>query len=197
MTVRQPTAERRKQIAEAALSIIAEQGLGKFTTAAVAASVGLSDGALFRHFKSKGAIVLAVIQAVEARLFDGPPSTEGSPLARLESFVCGRIRVLAKNPAIMRLIFSDQLIQASGEEGIALVRRMQMRSFAYIRDRLFEAQDAGLLKEGLSPDHLSIIVYGTIFGVSNRPVYEAAISPEVVQALPNEIWSSLALMIRR
>jgi AcrR family transcriptional regulator len=197
VTVRQPGSERRRQIAEAALSIIAERGLGKFTTAAVAASVGLSDGALFRHFKSKGDIVFAVIPAVEARLFDGPLSTEGDPLARLESFVCGRIRVLAKNPAIMRLIFSDQLIQASGDEGIALVRRMQRRSFAYIRDRLFEAHDASLLKEGLSPDHLSIIVYGTIFGVSNRPIYEGAISPEVVQTLPGEIWSSLSLMFKR
>ena len=36
MTVRQPTEERRRQIADAALKIIAEQGLGRFTTQAIA-----------------------------------------------------------------------------------------------------------------------------------------------------------------
>lgn len=197
MTVRQPTEERRRQIADAALTLIAERGLGKFTTAAVASLVGLSDGALFRHFKNKRAIVLAVIQSIEDRLFEGPLPSDGDPLDRLEAFVRRRVRLLVDNPSIMRLVFSEQLVQASGDEGNALVRRMQKRSIGFIRDRLLEAEAAGLLREGLSADHLTIVVYGSIFGVCYRSVYEDELPKDIVRDLPGDIWLTLDTLIRR
>lgn len=70
MSSRQTSDARRRQIAEAALSVIAEDGLARFTSAAIARKVGVTDGALFRHFADKDAIVLAAIDRVEEILFD-------------------------------------------------------------------------------------------------------------------------------
>ena len=53
----QRSAVRRQQIADAALEVIAELGLRGFTTQAVAARVGITDGTIFRHFKDKQEIV--------------------------------------------------------------------------------------------------------------------------------------------
>ena len=50
MAKRMPTLVRREQIAEAALTLLAEQGLGGLTARNVAKAVGLTAPALYRHF---------------------------------------------------------------------------------------------------------------------------------------------------
>ena len=77
---RKPGADRRREIADAALRVIAEHGLGRFTALAVAEAVGLTDAALFRHFASMDAIVLGAIDRVEEHLFEGFPPEGADPL---------------------------------------------------------------------------------------------------------------------
>ena len=60
---RKPADDRRREIADAALRVIADHGLGRFTAVAMAREVGLTDAALFRHFPSKEAIVLDLQEA--------------------------------------------------------------------------------------------------------------------------------------
>ena len=53
---------RRDQIAEAALSLVASEGLRRLSVAAVAQRVGLVPSGLYRHFKSKDEILKAVME---------------------------------------------------------------------------------------------------------------------------------------
>ena len=55
--VRKPSAERRVEIAQAVLRIIGEQGITSFTTTALAKEIGVTSGALFRHFASRDEIL--------------------------------------------------------------------------------------------------------------------------------------------
>ena len=59
---------RRLQIAEAALRTLVEDGVDGFTTRAVAARVGITDGTVFRHFANKVEIVLAAMDMLEAEI---------------------------------------------------------------------------------------------------------------------------------
>ena len=59
---------RRQQIAEAALSLVADRGLSRLSIAAVARRVGLVPSGIYRHFKSKDEMLLAVLDRMEARL---------------------------------------------------------------------------------------------------------------------------------
>ena len=193
---RQPTEERKQQIAQAALKIIAEQGLGKFTTSAIAKEVGLSDGALFRHFKSKQDIVLAAIEAIEGMFFKGFPPQEEDPLERLGSLIRQRLSFLIKHPFLVRLIFSKQLSQASGKKGRDRVSQMQARTIEFIRDCLKEAEEKEMVREDLSVDDLTIIVFGSVFGAANRDLYENILSGSA-KNIPDRLWSTLEILIRR
>ena len=197
MNERQPTEERRKQIALAALKIIAEQGLGKFTTSAIAKEVGLTDGALFRHFQSKEEIVLAIIDHIEERLFQGFPPQGKDPLERLGALIRRRLDFLSDNPFLVRLIFSEQLAQASGEQGVQKVREMQTRTIAFIRSSLDEAGKSGLIRDDLSVDDLTVIVHGAVFGAANRHLYENIIPRAAVKTLSKRLWPTLETLIRR
>src|SRR5512133_4391892 len=91
---RRPAEDRRREIADAALRVIAEQGLGRFTALAIAREVGVSDAALFRHFPSKEAIVLAAIARVEEHLLAHLPADEGDPIDRLGRFFEARVAAI-------------------------------------------------------------------------------------------------------
>jgi len=60
--------ERREQIVAATVAIIAERGLHGWKTAELAARVGLSEPALFRHFRDKQAILAAAVRQEAAAL---------------------------------------------------------------------------------------------------------------------------------
>ena len=139
MTVRQPTEERRRQIADAALKVIAERGLGRFTTQAIAAEIGVTDATLFRHFASKEDIVLAALDRVEERLFAGFPPEDPDPLVRLERFFRFRASLVAANPVIARLAFSEELPHAAGPRGAQQVESWKQRSLDFIVSCVDEA----------------------------------------------------------
>jgi AcrR family transcriptional regulator len=165
MTVRQPTEARRIQIADAALKVIAEQGLGRFTTQAIAAEIGITDGTLFRHFASKEDIVLAALDRVEERLFEGFPPEDPDPLARLERFFRFRAALVGANPIIARLAFSEELPHAAGPRGAAQVKRWKDRSLDFVVSCVDEASAQGRLPAGLPTRELGVLVLGTLLAL--------------------------------
>jgi AcrR family transcriptional regulator len=65
--VRKPQAERREEIVDAALRLLGEVGLEGTTATRIAEAVGLTPGALYRHFDSRDAIVRAANEAASSR----------------------------------------------------------------------------------------------------------------------------------
>src|SRR3546814_3919484 len=63
-----PADERRAATVEAVVGLAAEQNPSDITTTAIAQRMGLTQGALFRHFPTKDAILQAVMSWVTERL---------------------------------------------------------------------------------------------------------------------------------
>ena len=165
MTVRQPTEARRSQIADAALKVIDEQGLGRFTTQAIAAEVGITDGTLFRHFGSKEEIVMAALDRVEERLFQDFPPDDPDPLLRLERFFRFRAGLVSQNPVIARLAFSDELPHAAGERGAAQVRQWKERSLDFVVACVDEAAAQGRIPPGLPTREAAMMILGVLMAL--------------------------------
>ncbi len=55
--VRKSQAERREEILDATLELLGEYGLEGTTVSRIAAAVGLTPGALYRHFESRAALI--------------------------------------------------------------------------------------------------------------------------------------------
>jgi len=192
MTARKPAGSRRREIADAALQVIADQGLARFTSLAIARAVGVSDAALFRHFASKDAIVMAVIDRVEEILFAGFPPAEADPIERLGAFFRQRIEVIRENPGVARLVGSEQLAQAAPPEGVARVAGYRRRSQSFVRGCLSEAHRRGLLAEGLGPEEAAVLVLGALLALAHaRP------APRPPAQLPERVWSALERLLRR
>ena len=63
-----PAEERRAATVEAVVELAAEQNPSDITTTAIAQRMGLTQGALFRHFPTKDAILESVMDWVAERL---------------------------------------------------------------------------------------------------------------------------------
>ncbi|HZY04219.1 MAG TPA: TetR/AcrR family transcriptional regulator [Anaeromyxobacteraceae bacterium] len=193
MTARKPAGSRRREIADAALKVIAEQGLARFTSLAIAREVGVSDAALFRHFPTKEAMVLAAIDRVEQVLFQGFPPAGADPIDRLGTFFRQRIEVIRKNPGVALLVGSEQLAQAAPPAGVARVLEFRQRSRAFVRGCLAEAHRQGLLAPGLGPEEASVLVLGAILALAHAPPPGA----RTPAGLPERVWAALERLLRR
>ena len=191
MTVRQPTEERRRQIADAALKVIAERGLGRFTIQAIAAEIGVTDATLFRHFASKEDIVLAALDRVEERLFEGFPPEDTDPLVRLERFFRFRASLVGANPVIARLAFSEELPHAAGPRGAQQVESWKQRSLDFIVSCVDEAAAQGRIPRGLPVREVGVMVLGTLIALVRFG--ELAAGP----AAADRAWSVIERMIGR
>jgi len=67
MIVHQQLSDRQRQIIEAAIKLIAEEGIVNFTTKKLAQAVKVSEPAIYRHFKNKEAIIFGLIKYVNEK----------------------------------------------------------------------------------------------------------------------------------
>lgn len=75
---------RREQIVQAAFRVATHEGLAQLTMRLVAAEAGLSNGLVFFHFKSKEALLLALLDWLLVSLFETWQVSENlSPAERL------------------------------------------------------------------------------------------------------------------
>lgn len=69
--------DRRRQITEAALGVVARHGVHGTTTARVAEAVGLSQAAIYKHFRNRSELLLAALDhlydQIEEMLFQSSP----------------------------------------------------------------------------------------------------------------------------
>jgi AcrR family transcriptional regulator len=187
--------ERRAQLAELTLAIIAEKGLRRFTIAELAAAAGIAEGTIFRHFRSKKEIVESAISRMEQVLFQNFPPRAQDPIERLGVFFKQRLELVSSNPNIAALVFSNQLLHASGEAGGARVLQMRSRSREFVMSCLREAEKKGVLKKGFSPQHLFFVVHGSLASMVSALLNRQEMVTEVPK--PKQLWDTLEKLIRR
>ncbi len=104
---------RREQILAAAYEIAAADGLERLTVRRVAAEAGLSHGLLHFHFRTKAALLLALLDWVLARTpeYAMPPAgAQTDPLDRLLALLRQEIARLSGDRRQVRLFFDFWLI---------------------------------------------------------------------------------------
>jgi AcrR family transcriptional regulator len=147
---------------DAALRIIAERGIAAVSTRTLAAEVGLTSGALFRHFPSLDAVLDSVVSRVEAVLENTYPPADLPPAERLARFVEARSTAVGERIGILRLMHSDQFRLALPADGAARLATCVRRTRAFVTECLAEGQAAGVFRRDAPPEALTALVVGTV-----------------------------------
>ncbi|MFX0540998.1 TetR/AcrR family transcriptional regulator [Roseovarius sp. S4756] len=133
---RKSAAERRREIVEATLRLLAEVGEGRLSTQAIADQVGITQAGLFRHFPTKNDLWIAVLTEIERRARRSwiRASRECDPaVLRLRKILLSQLRLIENYPAIPILLFSQGRLAAEDA-----VHPIHMRIMTALRLRILE-----------------------------------------------------------
>ncbi|MBZ4421751.1 TetR/AcrR family transcriptional regulator [Myxococcus sp. RHSTA-1-4] len=162
MTVRRSHEERRREIADAALRIIATRGITALTVATLARELGLTGGALYRHYPSTDAIMEAVAVRAAELLDASLPEPSLEPLVWLERFVESRSRTISGHFGVARLLLSEQLALALPPGGRERIQESVRKTMMAIQRTLLAGQEQGLIRTDLRAADLVPIIVGTV-----------------------------------
>lgn len=106
--------DRQREIIAAALALVTDQGLEALTIKNIAARVGFSDAAVYRHFKNKAQILSTIIDlfaSSSAQLLAAINACECSSLDKVKLFFLDRCRVFSGDRVLATVMFAENLFQ--------------------------------------------------------------------------------------
>ncbi|MDF1800117.1 MAG: TetR/AcrR family transcriptional regulator [Planctomycetota bacterium] len=163
---RRTTEERREEIARAVLELIGERGAGALTAARIAERVGVTSGALFRHFASVEDMLVAAVEQAAGLVEASLPTAEAAPLERIEALVHSRVDLVRAHPGLAWMLLSDQSFLALPEPGVRRLSQVIEATRSFLDAALEEAASRGQLAAGLDPAALRVICIGTIHALA-------------------------------
>ncbi|MFG6465018.1 TetR/AcrR family transcriptional regulator [Roseateles sp. BYS87W] len=111
MQTRLPTEERQAEIVEAALRLASESSPALITTGDIAAAIGVTQGAVFKHFPTKDAIWLAAMRWVRETLLlqnlQAAADQSATPLDALAAMFRAHVEFVIAHPGVPRFIFHE------------------------------------------------------------------------------------------
>ena len=105
--------ERKTQILQTLAGMLEGPSAERITTAALAARIGVSEAALYRHFKSKADMFAGLIDFVEQTLFsliNKITSEESSGLRQIDAIISMLLGFAQKNRGMTRVLIGDALV---------------------------------------------------------------------------------------
>lgn len=142
-----PAELRRAATVETVVALAAGTNPAEITTGQIAAHMGVTQGALFRHFSDKQSIWTAVLSWTEEELFGRiDAATAPSALVRLEAMFDAHIAFVVDHPGIPRILFNE--LQREGEtpakaKAMSLMGGYRSRVTAVLEDARESAHIAG------------------------------------------------------
>lgn len=109
---RVPADSRKQQIVETVLELVTARGTEAVSAQLVADAIGVTQPAVFRHFPTKEAMWLAVMDWLEQRLvaiYSATGDNGEAGLVVLSRMFLEHVKLIEHYPALAKLVFSDHL----------------------------------------------------------------------------------------
>ncbi len=155
---------RQQKIIDASRRIIILKGMEKLTVREIAKELGITDGALYRHFKGKKQIISLLIDDIEETLLsaiDEAASTTENPLKKLENVFWSHLSYVEKRKGVSFIVINNIL----GMKDKYLQNKIYSLINQYlkrIKKILNEGIKKGLFRKSLDIEAASTAFFGII-----------------------------------
>ncbi len=182
-----PTEVRQASLVAAALQQAATRSPADITTADLAQAVGITQGAVFRHFPSKDAIWLGVMAWISDNLLaalqratnagEQPPP----PLVALQALFDAHVNFVVTHPGVPRVIFQE-LQHAHDTPLKASVRTLMQQYRSLVMGQLIRAKEQGLLAPGVDLQAAAVLFLGSVQGLVLQSLFSGQVQAMAAQA---------------
>jgi len=161
---RKNSVERKIDIVNSARDLIIGEGVQSLTIKNISKKNKISEAAIYRHFKNKQAILVAIIDNFEHNLMkaiDEPIKYYENPLKRLEELMRVHMIFTEKKKGILFAItaesvhFNDDFLR---RKVLGVIEAYKIK----IKKILFEARKKGLIRKDIDLNAASLTFFGLI-----------------------------------
>ncbi|MBU0710700.1 TetR/AcrR family transcriptional regulator [bacterium] len=155
---------RQEQIVNTSIKLIANQGIQTMTIKNIAKEIGVSEPAIYRHFKSKFDIIYAVMDYFDhyslevCEIIENP---ELNAIASIDLFFKNRYRFFADHPELTKVMFSEEAFQYDAQLSQKIMHIMHQHREILLKI-IEKGQKDGLIRTDIGFDHLFHIVIGSM-----------------------------------
>lgn len=166
--------ERQRDLVQGAVRVLDRQGLDGCTMRTLAAEIGLSPMAAYKHFQNQRELLLEVwrvcMQGFSDQVMEraplAPPADD--PAAEFLGITREVLRYATVWPYRFQFIFFHPFIQEVRQE--PRFTELRLRLWVYGSRVVREARDRGLLRDDISSDHLLLLSMSISTGLGNAIV---------------------------
>jgi len=187
---------RRDQIAKTALNIVGKKGVKGLTTAAIAREVGISEAALYRHFRNKEDILFETIDKIGDGLREKIQEVMDSDRPCIEKLKMNfilNLKHIENNVGIPRLVFSDQIHIDNNKLREKLLKNINSHS-ARLEMMIISCQNNGSIRADIDPKASALMLLGMTQTLAMKWSLDG-FTFDLAEA-GRELWSSFETMVK-
>jgi AcrR family transcriptional regulator len=165
--------ERRERILAAAAELASRRGFHTVGMADIGAEAGIVGSGVYRHFDSKTAILVALLDRVMARLQEGAAAVLAGPgdeREHLSALVRDHIRVAIEDRSVLAVYHRE--VHTLPEEDRRRLRRLQRH---YLEDWVHVLSP---LRRDLADGELRLAVHAAIGAIQSTLFFRSGLAPE-------------------
>ena len=151
--------KRQTEIIRTATELVSNKGFQSLTTKLLAEKIGISEPALYRHFKNKAEIIQAMIIQFDVDFEAVCNSYSGWDLVK--KFFIYRIEQVIAEPQWANIMFSEELFIHT-EEYSVLIKEMMHKHRNMIMENLVLAMKTGEIRNDIPPEVIFRMTAGSL-----------------------------------
>jgi AcrR family transcriptional regulator len=169
VTKRKSTSVRQEQIIEAAQKLILKHGSEHVTIRRIAKEVGISEGAIYRHFKSKSDIFSLLLDNVGENLLSDIESSiipEGTVVDSLDNILNNQLAAITKRHGMSFQIIAE-VISLGDKKLNKQLGDIMGNYLNRIKVLLSKGVEKKEVREDVDLEAVSLLFFGMVESVSN------------------------------
>ncbi len=155
---------RQSEILSESIKLIANKGIQGFTIKNLANAIGITEPAIYRHFKNKQEILvelLSLFKENKESFMRNVQANSITPMKDLKTMFENRFRFFANNPAIASVIFSEELFRNDPLLS-KMVFEIMKENQKIILQIISAGQKSSDIKPNVAAEQLAFIITGAI-----------------------------------
>ena len=156
--------QRQTEIIECSIEIIAKKGIQGLTIKNISKEIGISEPAIYRHFESKTAIILAILNNFKEMaefLADAMENFEDIAIEKISFMFSKMMDMFSEQPSMISVIFSEEIFKNEEplKNKIREIFNLQQETIEKIIDK---GQKDGNVRKDVDKESLALIMMGSL-----------------------------------
>ena len=156
--------ERQQQIIEESVKIIDNKGIQGLTIKNLSKAIGISEPGIYRHFESKTAIILSILDSFKEMaimLLEIMETFEGAAIDKISFMFSKMLELFSENPSMISVIFSEEIFKNEEILKIRIVEILNLHAET-IESIILKGQKERDVRNDIDVETLALMCMGSL-----------------------------------